>query len=117
MPMVLLAVVVKVFRTGVIVERDALERPPTPKDPWTLPKSIFQPRMKEADSKGFFDTKRTQKAMLMNEWQRLRRKETVMAYLTREHGASPNLQPLEASLESVLDVLQVGFLVRRAFFR
>jgi len=46
LPMVLLAVVVKVFRTGVIVERDALERPPTPKDPWTLPKSIFKPRMK-----------------------------------------------------------------------
>ena len=40
MSMVLLAVVVKVFRTGVIVERDALERPPTPKDPWTLPQQM-----------------------------------------------------------------------------
>jgi len=62
--------------------------------------------LKEADSKGFFSTKRTEKAMLTNEWQRLRRKETVTAYLTREHGASPSVQPLEASLDSVLDVLQ-----------
>jgi hypothetical protein len=39
--------------------------------------SIFKPRMKESDSKGFFNTKKTEKAMLGNDWARLRRKETV----------------------------------------
>jgi hypothetical protein len=34
MPMVLLAVAVTVLRSGVIEERDLMERPPTPKDPW-----------------------------------------------------------------------------------
>ena len=29
---------------------------PRPKTPWRLPESIFKPRLKEADSKGFFDT-------------------------------------------------------------
>jgi hypothetical protein len=36
--------------------------------------------MKESDSKGFFNTKKTEKAMLGNDWARLRRKETVSTH-------------------------------------
>ncbi|KAK3271794.1 hypothetical protein CYMTET_19879 [Cymbomonas tetramitiformis] len=63
-------------------------RPATPKEPWTLPKSIFRHRLKECDSKAFFDTQKTMDKMFELDWERLQTKEKLMSMLTRENKTS-----------------------------
>ena len=43
--------------------------------PWKLPESVFKPRVKEADSRGFFDTDQSEARMFERDWERACTKE------------------------------------------
>ena len=47
----------KILKTQTTMRVEAVEvKPVEERDPWTLPMSIFKPRVKEADARNFFDT-------------------------------------------------------------
>lgn len=56
-PLTILALVTRVVRRDTQETRVKIDvKPPTPKEPWSLPKSIFKPRTRESDAKNFWDT-------------------------------------------------------------
>lgn len=58
---------------------------PRPKTPWRLPESIFKPRVRESDAKGFFDTHQVEEKAFEREWKRCMGKEKLVSALSREN--------------------------------
>jgi hypothetical protein len=47
----------KIIKTQTTMRVEAVEvKPVEEREPWTLPSSIFKPRVKESDARNFFDT-------------------------------------------------------------
>eukprot|EP00239_Pterosperma_sp_CCMP1384_P006610 CAMPEP_0197846288 /NCGR_PEP_ID=MMETSP1438-20131217/3054_1 /TAXON_ID=1461541 /ORGANISM="Pterosperma sp., Strain CCMP1384" /LENGTH=604 /DNA_ID=CAMNT_0043457875 /DNA_START=30 /DNA_END=1845 /DNA_ORIENTATION=- len=63
-------------------------RPPTPKEPWTLPKSIFKARLKECESKAFFDSQKVANKMFEKDWSLCMSKDKIVSMLSRENKGS-----------------------------
>lgn len=59
--------------------------PEKPKIPWSLPKSIFRPRVKESESRGYFDSERVKDKAITNDWNALIGKEKFLNMLIREN--------------------------------
>jgi hypothetical protein len=62
-----------------VVRRDTQEtkeaiRTSTPKEPWVLPKSIFKERLRNTDSKDFYDSEKIQQEAFAIEWSKLTKK-------------------------------------------
>ena len=56
-----------------------------PKVPWSLPQSIFRPRVKECESRGYFDSERVKEKAKTNDWDSMLRKEKFKSMLIREN--------------------------------
>jgi len=76
------------------------------REPWTLPMSIFKPRLKESDARNFFDTPAALEKMFERDWQRVCTKEKFTSMLAREHKGNKSTEKDEATmLKEVHDVL------------
>ena len=59
--------------------------PEVAKVPWSLPKSIFRPRVKECESRGYFDSERVKEKSKTNDWDSMLGKEKFRSMLIREN--------------------------------
>ncbi|MEW5317782.1 MAG: hypothetical protein WDW38_009052 [Sanguina aurantia] len=66
------------------IEVKALEE----REAWTLPNSIFKPRMKESDAHAFTDSAAVEERMFDRDWARATGKEKFSSMLTRENKAN-----------------------------
>eukprot|EP00210_Caulerpa_lentillifera_P000601 g582.t1 len=61
-----------------------IERVEANKEPWTLPNSIFKPRLRESDSRDFFDTSKVLQTSFERDWKRCCKKEKFTSMISRE---------------------------------
>eukprot|EP00191_Tetraselmis_sp_GSL018_P024515 CAMPEP_0177627972 /NCGR_PEP_ID=MMETSP0419_2-20121207/31498_1 /TAXON_ID=582737 /ORGANISM="Tetraselmis sp., Strain GSL018" /LENGTH=1910 /DNA_ID=CAMNT_0019129181 /DNA_START=17 /DNA_END=5750 /DNA_ORIENTATION=+ len=71
-------------------EEDVYVPPPEEKEPWDLMKSIFKARLKEADSKDFWDTEAVTTKMFERDWQHAISKDKFATFLARENKSNTN---------------------------
>ena len=82
---------------------------------WTLPMSIFKPRQRESDSKGFFDSDSCERRAMNSDWKRLMEKEKFYNMLVRENKANKSkrekvaIQELKKSFETHWNTLKSLF--------
>jgi hypothetical protein len=85
---------------------------PAEREPWSLPASIFKPRAKESDVRGFHDTAASLGKLFERDWTRACAKEKFTSMLAREHKGNSTAAGKDdkAMLQEVHDVLlEVAF--------
>eukprot|EP00873_Tetraselmis_striata_P034657 jgi/Tetstr1/454921/TSEL_041784.t1 len=87
---------------------DVYVAPVEEREPWELPKSIFKPRVKEADSRDFWDNDIVTNKVFERDWQRSTAKEKFYGFLLRENkGNTNNDKPTdEQCIKQVHDVMK-----------
>lgn len=77
---------------------------PRPKTPWRLPESIFKPRLRESDSKGFFDTHQIEDRNFEKNWKRVTGKDKFLSFLERESRTNKekDAKQVEREIHSIL---------------
>ncbi|CAG9462609.1 unnamed protein product [Pedinophyceae sp. YPF-701] len=89
---------------------------PRPRTPWRLPDSIFKPRVKESDARGFFDTHQVEDKSFERCWRRLTSKDKFMGMLSRENKADKDkdekvmVRDLQAVLRKHWALIQAVFM-------
>lgn len=76
------------------------------RDPWTLPQSIFRPRIKESDARAFYDGNATLDKMFERDWQRACGKEKFTSMLSRENKAAKHGKADKVALQELHDVIR-----------
>ncbi|WIA12059.1 hypothetical protein OEZ85_012136 [Tetradesmus obliquus] len=76
------------------------------REPWTLPGSIFKPRVKEADARAFYDGGATLDKMFERDWQRACAKEKFTSMLARENKSNAAGKSDKQALQEVHDMLK-----------
>lgn len=73
------------------------------KTPWSLPVSVFKPRMKDSDAKDFYDDNSLLNKMFIRDWEWLEKKDKFIGMLHRENKSNPaKLSPEEVRAPAVL---------------
>lgn len=66
----------KIIDTRIITRLEDVEvHQPEYREPWSLPMSIFKPRVKEADTRNFLDSEQTEERTFEKDWARACAKE------------------------------------------
>lgn len=96
----------KIIKTQTTTRVENIEvKAPEEREPWTLPMSVFKPRAKESDAKGYLDTDVSEEKMFERDWQRACSKEKFTGMLARENKANKDGKPDGQALKEVHDVL------------
>lgn len=74
-----------------------------PKDPWTLDKSIFKPRRREADSRDYFDNAKVRNRAFETDWARVASKDRVHRMVQKQSGGDA------AAMNKVKEVVKAKF--------
>ncbi|KAJ9524025.1 hypothetical protein QJQ45_022487, partial [Haematococcus lacustris] len=97
----------KIIKTHTSTRVEAVEvKVVEEREPWTLPVSIFKPRLKECDARNFLDTPVALEKMFERDWQRACSKEKFTSMMARENKAnSKSTKDDKTMLEEVHNVL------------
>lgn len=82
-------------------------------EPWTLPGSIFKPRIRECDAKAFYDGAATLEKLFSRDWARACGKEKFTSMLARENKGNAAGKSDKAAMQEVHNMLQKHYQVRQ----
>ncbi|GMH33927.1 hypothetical protein BSKO_01761 [Bryopsis sp. KO-2023] len=81
-------------------------QPQEEREPWTLPMSIFKPRVKESDAKDYCDTPKVVDNMFERDWARCCQKEKFTSMLCREAKNTKTQKDDKTIIKEMHDVLK-----------
>jgi hypothetical protein len=84
------------------------EVPPPPKAPWKIHASVFSPRARESDARGFFDTESILRKACARDWERMTAKDKFATALQREAKATGSAISIADQIEGLNETI-LGF--------